>query len=254
MIIKTPKFTRNFTLLKKGGFKMFDSNQIKKNSSSLDEKITMSCNLSKSGGTNIYNDKKYKNNNILNTFSYISKSKKKSKHYPKLNEFKKRLFLKNILSSEKNFRLEDYMKNKEIELIKNRNIKTVYDARKTFFSEKKINDNRTSYFYKEELFDNKNKFPLMIKDIQSNYILLKNKDKKKYKDYFLLKKLEEEKNSFRDVNEKLGVKNVNIKSDKLFNQNKSFMKNSFHFISLNNYFNSFSSTQKRAFNLKKSFK
>ena len=250
MIIKSPKYTRNFLLLKKGGFKLFQSNKSQKNNLSPNYKTTISY---KEGRTNIYNDKEEKNKNILNTFSYTSKSMHHNspKNLPKLNEYKKRLFLKNIISSEKKFILEDYMKHKEIDLIKNHNIKTVHEARKTFFSERKINDNRTSYFYKEELFDKNNKFPLMIKDIQSNYILLKNKRNKKYKEYFIFKQLEEEKNSFKDFNEKLGVKNIYIKSDKLFNKNKTFMNKNFNFISCINYFNSFSTTHKGAFNLKR---
>ena len=248
MIIKTPKFTINYTLLKKNGLKLFESNTINNSNSYLGEKITMSCNLSKEGGS-ISSDKKGNNKNILNTFSYISKSKTSSKYFPNINEFKKRLFLKNIISPDKRFILEDYMKHKEIDLIKNPNIKTIYDARKTFFSEKKINDNRTSYFYKEELFDKKNKYPLMIKDIQSNYILLKNKRNKKYKDYFLLKKLEEEKNIFRDINEKLGIKNIYIKSDKIFNKNKN---NNLNFMSCINFFKKgFSPLHKISFNLKR---
>ena len=136
------------------------------------------------------------------------------------------------------------MKHKEIELLKNNNIKTVYDARKTFFSDNQINDNRTSYFYKEKLFDKEKKFPLMIKDIESNLILSKNKKFKKYKNYLLLEKIEAEKNNFKDLNEKLGVKNIYINSDKLINKNKTFMNNNFNFFSCANYMKTFSSSHK----------
>ena len=150
-----------------------------------------------------------------------------------------------IVSSEKDYLLENYMKHKEIEIIKNRNIKTVYDAKKNFFTDNHINDNRTSYFYKEKLFDDKKKFPLMIKDIQSNYILLKNKRYKKYKDYLLLKKIEAEKNNFKDFNEKLGIRNINIKSDKLIKKNNTYVNKNFNIINcVNNYLKTFSSSHK----------
>ena len=97
MIIKSPKYTRNFLLLKKGGFKLFQSNKSQKNNLSPNYKTTISY---KEGRTNIYNDKEEKNKNILNTFSYTSKSMHHNspKNLPKLNEYKKCLFLKNIIS------------------------------------------------------------------------------------------------------------------------------------------------------------
>ena len=257
MLINSQKSTKNYLLLKKGGFRLFNTCNKRKSLSSNFEihKITLStCNPSKERP--IINDtgkeetkKDNKKNEIINTFSNISYNKfNLTKYIPKIDEYKKRLYLKKIVSSEKDYLLENYMKHKEIEIIKNRNIKTVYDAKKNFFTDNRINDNRTSYFYKEKLFDDKKKFPLMIKDIQSNYILLKNKRYKKYKDYLLLKKIEAEKNNFKDFNEKLGIRNINIKSDKLIKKNNTYVNKNFNIINcVNNYLKTFSSTHKEAF-------
>ena len=243
MIIKTPNYTKNFLLLKKGGFRLFEQNKNNKNSSYNfpSQKLTISTyNNSKEKNQEEDINNKEKNKNILKTYSTKSKTKYKPKIYPKLNEYKKLLFLKNIVSSEKNYYL-----------MKNNNIKTIYDAKKTFFCDDKINDNRTSYYYQEELFDRNKKFPLMIKDIQSNYILLKNKKMKKYKDYYLLKKKEIEKNNFKDFNEKLGIRNIFIKSDKIMNKNKTFLNNNLNFLSFSNYFKTY--PQMGGFNLKRQF-
>lgn len=249
MIIKTPKYTRNYLLLKKDGFRLFNTEQTNKNISHNfpSKKLNISIYNNSKENVNINQAEKKK---FLNTISTISKTKYNlSKAYPKINEYKKLLYLKNIVSSEKNYLLEDYMKHKEIDLMKNNKIKTAYDARRTFFSDDKINDNRTSYYYQEELFDRNKKFPLIIKDIQTNYIFLKNKKLKKYKDYYLLKKRETEKNCYKDFNEKLGVKNIFIKSDKILNKNKTFLNSNLNFISFRNFFKTFS--QKGAFNLKR---
>ena len=226
MFINSQKSIKNYLLLKKGGFRLFNTQKRKKNinSKSQIKKISISVsNPSKARpilDTDIEKIKKVKKDNkkteIINTFSNKSINKfNLTKYIPRISEYKKRLYIKNIASTEKEYLLQDYMMHKEIDLIKNSNIKTVYDARKTFFSDKQINDNRTSYFYKEKLFDEKKKFPLMIKDIQSNLILLKNKRYKKYINYLMLEKNETEKNNYKDFNEKLGVKNIYIKSDKL---------------------------------------
>ena len=249
MFINSQKSTKNYLLLKKGGFRLFNTYKKRKSLSSNTEinKVTLST-YNPSKGRPIINGtcreeikKDNKKKEIINTFSNISYNKfNLTKYIPKISEYKKRLYLKKIVSTEKDYLLENYMKHKEIEIIKNRNIKTVYDARKTFFTDNQINDNRTSYFYKEKLFDDKKKFPLMIKDIQSNYILLKNKKYKKYKDYLLLKKIEEEKNKFKDFNEKLGIKNINIKSDKLIKKNNTYVNRNFNiFNCVNNYLKTF---------------
>lgn len=247
MIIKNQKYTRNYLLLKKGGFRLYNSySKNKYLSSNFKNEKNFTVNYGSNEKTNIdTNNKKIKKGNekdkeIINTFSFDSKNNfNLSKHFSnhKLKEYKKHLFLKNILMSEKNYLLEDYMKHKEIELVKNYKIKNKKknEAKKIFFSDNKINDNRTSYFYKECLFDEKTKFPLMIRDIQSNFILLKNRKYQKYKNYYLLKKLESEKNDFKDFNDKIGIKNIFIKSDKVLNKNKTFMNNNF-FRCSNNYF------------------
>ena len=243
MIIKTPKYTRNYLLLKKGGLRLFNSfTKYNNNSSNFkNKKMTISINNTSKErpyiNTDIEKIKKInkKDKNFLNTFTTNSQNKFNiSKYVPNLKEYKKHLFLKNILMSEKNYLLEDYIKNKEISLLKNRNIKTMNDVRKTFFTDDKINDNRTSYFYKECLFDDKDKFPLMIKDINSNFILWKNQRYKKYKDYLLLKKFESEKNYFKDFNDKLGIRNIYIKSNKLFSKSKTFMNNNLNFFRCSN--------------------
>ena len=254
MLINSQKSTKNFLLLKKGGLRLFNTckRNTKLNSKSRIKKIAKSVyNPSKRRpiiDTDVEEIKKdNKKNEIINSFSNKSMNIFNLKKYmPKINEYKKRLYIKNIVSTEKEYLLQDYMKHKEIDLIKNNNIKTVYDARKTFFSDNQINDNRTSYFYKEKLFDEKKKFPLMIKDIQSNYILLKNKRYKQFKNFLLfLEKKEDEKNNFKDFNEKLGVKYVYIKNDKLIKNNKTFMNNKFNLFTCENYLKSFSFSSKR---------
>ena len=254
MLINSQKSIKNFLLLKKGGLRLFNTykRNTKLNSKSRIKKIAKSvCNPSK-GRPIIDIDveeikKDNKKNEIINSFSNKSINMFNLKKYmPKISEYKKRLYIKNILSTEKEYLLQDYMKHKEIDLIKNNNNKTVYEARKTFFSDNQINDNRTSYFYKEKLFDEKKKFPLMIKDIQSNFILLKNKRYKQFKNYSLfLEKKEDEKNNFKDFNEKLGVKYVYIKNDKLIKNNKTFMNNKFKLFTCENHLKSFGSSQKR---------
>jgi hypothetical protein len=188
------------------------------------------------------------NNNSNNIQKYkksltsISLNKNNIIKYPKLENYKRKLFRNNVLSSEKNYLLEDYMRKKELDLIKFRNKKTIYDARKTFFTEEKINNNRYSYMNREQLFDRKNKFTLMIKDIESNFILLKDKRNRKLLEYINREKLKTENNDFKDFNEKLGVKNVFIKPDKLFNKQKTFVKTNLDFIKYaNNYFKAFNS-------------
>jgi hypothetical protein len=159
-----------------------------------------------------------------------------------LENYKRKLFRKNVLSSEKNYLLEDYMRKKELDLIKFRNKKTIYDARKTFFTEEKIDNNRYSYMNRDKLFDRKNKFTLIIKDIESNFILLKDKRNRNLLEFINKEKLKTENNDFKYFNEKLGVKNVFIKPDKLFNKQKTFVKSNLDFIKYaNNYFKAFNS-------------
>ena len=253
MNIQSSKFNRNYLLLSKGGFKLYEFNTSeKKNPVVPNQKLTLSTNYISKNHQLVVSDKedyrkqiKIKNN--FNTCTNSTVESRISKIFPKFKEYKKRLFLKNVLSTDKNYLLEDYMKNKELRLINDHKKKNMHEARKTFFSEDKINDNRTSYFNKEKSFDKNNKFQLMIKDIQSNFILLKNKNHKKYKKYHLLKKLEAEKNNFKDFNEKLGVKNVYIKTNKIINKNRTFMNSNYNFLSCINYLNTFCSTNKTAF-------
>ena len=242
MLIKTPKFTRNYLFLKKDGYKLFDLNE-KINerspfqSMAITQSTTNEMKINDNNNSNSNNIQKYKK-----SLTSISLNKNNIIKYPKLENYKKKLFRNNVLSSEKNYLLEDYMRKKELDLIKFRNKKTIYDARKTFFSEEKIDNNRYSYMNRDQLFDRKNKFTLMIKDIESNFILLKDKRNRKLLEYINREKLKTENNDFKDFNEKLGVKNVFIKPDKLFNKQKTFVKSNLDFIKcVNNYFKAFNS-------------
>jgi hypothetical protein len=202
------------------------------------QSTTNEMNINDNNNSNNSNNiQKYKK-----SLTSISLNKNNIIKYPKLENYKRKLFRNNVLSSEKNYLLEDYMRKKELDLIKFRNKKTIYDARKTFFTEEKINNNRYSYMNREHLFDRKNKFTLMIKDIESNFILLKDKRNRKLIEYLKTEKLKTENNDFKDFNEKLGVKNVFIKPDKLFNKQKTFVKSNLDFIKcVNNYFKTFNS-------------
>ena len=238
MLIKTPKYTRNYLFLKKAGYKLFDLNEkMNEKSPFKSMAITQSTTNEMKINDSNNNIQKYKK-----SLTSTSLNKNNRIKYPKLENYKKNLFRNNVLSSEKNYLLEDYMRKKELDLIKFRNKKTIYDARKTFFSEEKMNDNRYSYMNREHLFDKKNKFTLMIKDIESNFILLKDKRNRKLIDFLKSEKLKTENNDFQDFNEKLGVKNVYIKPDKLFSKQKTFVKNNLDFIKcVNNYFKTFNS-------------
>ena len=238
MLIKTPKFTRNYLFLKKGGYKLFDLNEkMNEKSPSKIMDITQSTTNEMKINDNNKNIQKYKK-----SLTSTSLNKNNLIKYPKLENYKKNLFRNNVLSSEKNYLLEDYMRKKELDLIKFRNKRTIYDARKTFFTEEKVNNNRYSYMNREQLFDKKNKFTLMIKDIESNFILLKDKRNRKLIEYLKSEKLNTENNDFQDFNEKLGVKNVYIKPDKLFSKRKTFIKSNLDFIKCaNDYFKTFNS-------------
>jgi len=239
MIIKSEYDMRDYLLLTKGGFRLFESSR-NKQKQKLSRNKLQKLDITPDGKSNTENS-----NEKLKILT----------NYPKIKEYRKNLFLKNIVSNEKSYILEDYMKYKELQLAKKRNIKTYYDARKTFFSNDKINDNRNSYLYQEKNFDDKNKYPLVIKDIQSNYILLKNQRLKKYKEYYLRKKLEEEEKNFKDVNEKLGVRNVYIKSDKISSsiKNMTFINKNLNFYSCVNFMKKFYKTQKGIFGKKRKY-
>ena len=226
MIIESKKSTKNVIFLSKSGFRLFEFN--------------------------IEKGKKDINNN----FPYLTTSTKETKELSKtmdvnkslkmkkLKEKKKKLFLNNILTTEKNYFLKDYMKRKEVELINNK-INDRYQARKTFFSENKIDNCRTSYFSKD-ITDNNirtKKIPIVIKDIEGSLILMKKKRNEMYKKY-LKEKLRldlYENKYFTDFNEKLGIKKVNIKTDNLVKEQRGFMNNNSNFFSLKD-FKEFTST------------
>ena len=247
MIITTPNITRNYLFLKKGGFKICDLDLILKEKTKFPFKsLVMSRNTSKD--TKI-NDKGQNQKQYLTSTTFI---KNKDSKNAKMENYKKKLFRKNILSSEKNYLLEDYMRKKELDLINFHNKKKMSDIRKTFFSEEKADEDRYSYIKREKFFNRKNKFTLMVKDIESNFILLKDKRSRKIKDFLLKEKLESEKTKFQNFNDKLGVKSVFLKTEKIFNKHKTFSKKNIDFIkTVNNYFNTFNATENGSFNQNK---
>jgi hypothetical protein len=247
MIITTPNITRNYLFLKKGGFKICDLDLILKEKIKFPFKsLVISRNTSKD--TKI-NDKGQIQKQYLTSTTFI---KNKDSKNAKMENYKKKLFRKNILSSEKNYLLEDYMRKKELDLINFHNKKKISDIRKTFFSEEKADEDRYSYIKRDKFFNRKNKFTLMVKDIESNFILLKDKRNRKIKDFLLKEKLESEKTKFQNFNDKLGVKSVFLKTEKIFNKHKTFSKKNVDFIkTVNNYFNTFNATENGSFNQNK---
>ena len=249
MIIKTQNNTKNFLLLRKGGFRLFDINSGNKtknfsvknldinHDTSKENKIQENTNqnFTKSKSNEKANHKNFVLSKISSTYS------KENNNKDKYDNYKKYLFRKNILSTEKNFLLEDYMRKKELDLMNDVRKKTFYEARKTFFSERNFNERKSGYFNKENSFERKKKFTLMIKDIESNFILLKNKRNKKYKEYLLKEKMQPEKNSFKDLNEILNAKNVFLRANKLFkNKTKiTFTNKKLKFLSCADFFNTY---------------
>ncbi len=221
MIIKTPKLTRKIIFLRKNGFKLYESDKFEKKK-------------------NIFPNILYKSSKTLEQKEQNDEDSNKIQKIKNLREFKKKLFLDNILSTEKNYFIEDYILQKESKLLKNKNPYNKYQLRKKIFSEKKIDTCRTSYFNKEARDNNNiNKIPIMMKDIDTNLIVIKNNRNKKYKEY-LKKELEldlHENKYFYDFNEKLGIKNVYIKTDNIYNKKlkQGFMNNKVNFFTLKNF-------------------
>ena len=206
MFIETKNKTRNILILRKNGLRLYELNK--------DE------------------PKKIKNENLPNILRIFNENKKyktmnisKTPKIKEIKEKKKKLFLDNILSTEKNYFLKDYIRKKDIELLQDKNKRNnIY--RKMFFSEEKIDDCRTSYFNKDISNHNnkKEKVPLMVKDIDTNLLLFKKGQNKKFKNYLKIKldfDLHENK-YYSDFNDRLGVKNVYIKSDIVSNKKRRF--------------------------------
>jgi hypothetical protein len=247
MIITTPKITKSYLFLKKGGNKVCDLDLL------LNQKIKFpfkSLVISRNTSKDIkINDKSQNHKQYLTSTTFI---KNKASKNSKIDNYKKKLFRKNILSSEKNYLLEDYMRKKELDLINFHNQTKMSDIRKSFFSEEKADEDRYSYIKRDKFFNRKNKFTLMVKDIESNFILLKDKRNRKIKDFILKEKLESEKSKFQNFNDKLGVKSVFLKTEKIFNKHKTFSKKNIDFIkTVNNYFNTFNATENGSFNQNK---
>ena len=210
MIIETPKLTRNIIFVRKNGLSLCELNkeETKKNKINVLPNISLESKEKSEFSKSIETNKGSQGKNLMDK--------------------KKNLFLNNVLSTEKNYFLKDYIRQKEIKIIKDKN-KNKYQARKTFFSEKKIDNCRTSYFNKEinnYNTANNNRVALMIKDIEADLLIMKKKRNEKFKE-FLKKELKWDlyKNKyFVDFNEKLGVKNVYMKTD-IFNNKKGYRKN-----------------------------
>ena len=222
MLIETPKKSRNILILSKNGIRL--------------------CELNKE------EPKKINNDNLPSIIGMINRNKiyktMDINKDSKIKEWKKKLFLNNILSTEKNYFLKDYIRKKETELIQDKN-KDVNKLKKIFFNEEKIDESRTSYFNKDVYNYNnkKEKIPIMVKDIEANLLLYKKNKNKRFKHY-LKKQLEfdlHEKKYYSDFNDKLGVKNVYIKTDIFSNQKKRFMIYKTNYFSPND-FKTFSST------------
>ena len=210
MIIETPKITRNIIFVRKNGLSLCELNkeETKKNKINILPNISLESKEKSEFSRSIEINKGSQGKNLMDK--------------------KKNLFLNNVLSTEKNYFLKDYIRQKEIKIIKEKN-KNKHQARKTFFSEKKIDNCRTSYFNKEinnYNTANNNRVTLMIKDIEADLLIMKKKRNEKFKEY-LKKELKWDlyKNKyFVDFNEKLGVKNVYMKTD-IFNNKKGYRKN-----------------------------
>ena len=227
MIIESKNITKNIIFLRKNGFRLYELD-VEKPKKYIKKNLPYLTILAK--------DRK----EISKTLD-VNKSSKKEKLF---KEKRKNLFLNNIISTEKNYFLKDYMKRKEVEIINNK-INDRYQARKTFFSEKRVDNCRTCYFSKD-ITDNNirtKKVPIVIKDIEGSLILMKKKRNEMYKKY-LKEKLRldlYENKYFTDFNEKLGIKKVNIKTDNLVKEQKGFMNNNSNFFSLKD-FKEFTST------------
>ena len=202
MIIRTPKITKSYLLLKNNGYNLFET---------FNKKLNKNESTSTTNFGTICNTEGYKNS-IKSEKNEYKTALTESKISKKLLERKKLLFIKNKLNNNKGFLFEEYIKTKELKLMNNKNIKTFYDARKTYYTEEKEDDSRNSYINKNTSLNKKIKFPLIIKDIESKLLLLKMQRTNKIRDYFSLKD-EWSKYSFKDTSEKFGVKNVFIKSD-----------------------------------------
>ena len=130
MIIETPKYTRNILILRKNGIRLYE----------MDKEEPKKINRDILPYLTITNQSKNEMSKTMDTYN--------SQNAKNLKEKKKNLFLNNILTTEKDYFLEDYIRQKEVKLIKYKN-KDFYKGRKTFFSENKIDNCRTSYFSKD---------------------------------------------------------------------------------------------------------
>ena len=204
MLIETKNKIRNILILRKNGLRLYE---LKKD----EPKIIKNENLPNIVRM-INENNKYKTMNMSKTAKDIKEKKKK-------------LFLNDILSTEKNYFLKDYIRKKDIELLQDKT-KSNNLYRKMFFSEEKIDDCRTSYFNKDIYNHNnkKEKIPLMVKDIDTNLLLFKKSKNKKFKN-FLKTKLEfdlHQNKYYSDFNDRLGIKNIYMKSDIFSNKKRRF--------------------------------
>ena len=134
---------------------------------------------------NLYNDYKkrnsfYDNNLIDDNLSYSTSSidsllkdqeykKKKNeikKQILKINEKRKFDFMKKVLKNDKNFLIDDYLRNKTIQ-------KT-----KKFLLNKNNNSDRSSFLNNQNLKPKKEELPILVKDITIKSLLNKQENKK----------------------------------------------------------------------------
>lgn len=220
MIIETPKTSRDFILLRKGGDKLYKIKLkkefkfpkiqvsykniiIKKNQINSNTNINNNNNISTLENKNNSDSKKIKSNLIKSKLLFYSTPKDE-------NNKRKNIFIKKNLNDDKNFLIQDYIRSSELSKTSNKCI-----HRKIISNEIE----RNSYInnYVNILREKNRKFPLLKKDIHSNFILYENEKKNIYKK---MNKTEIKIPDYRDLNEKLGTRFVNFKSENYFGKPK----------------------------------
>ena len=109
MIIETPKLTRNIIFVRKNGLSLCELNkeETKKNKINILPNISLESKEKSEFSKSIETNKGSQGKNLMDK--------------------KKNLFLNNVLSTEKNYFLKDYIRQKEIKIIKEKN-KNKYQA------------------------------------------------------------------------------------------------------------------------------
>ncbi len=105
---------------------------------------------------------------ILKDKEYIKKKKEIKKHILKVNEKKKIAFMKKVLKNDKNFLIDDYLKNRSIQ-------KNKYCSR--FFLHSNNND-RASFLNNQLFKQKKDEIPILVKDITIKSLLDRSENKR----------------------------------------------------------------------------